>query len=66
MNEENKPPSFDEISEEKQSSLLWEFIGLLKHNKKYWMTPIILILLLFGLLVILGGSSAAPFVYTLF
>lgn len=42
---------------------LWDFI---KHNKKWWLTPIIVVLVLLGLLIILGGSGAAPFIYTLF
>jgi competence protein ComGC len=43
---------------------LWEFI---KHKKKYWLIPIIVILLLIGiLLVITEGSAIAPFIYTLF
>ena len=40
--------------------------SMLKHNKKWWLTPIVLVLLLFGLLIILGGSTYAPFIYTLF
>lgn len=43
-----------------------EFGDFLLHNKKWWLTPIILVLLLFGLLIILAGSGAAPFIYTLF
>jgi hypothetical protein len=42
---------------------LWEFIT---HNKKWWLTPIIIILVAFGLLIALGGTAAAPFIYTLF
>ncbi len=43
---------------------LWLFI---KDRKKFWLAPVILILLLIGLLIIFGGSSAvAPFIYTLF
>jgi len=41
--------------------------GLLKVRKKYWMMPVILILLLFGVLIVLtSGSAIAPFIYTLF
>ncbi|MDD2634969.1 MAG: DUF5989 family protein [Bacteroidales bacterium] len=41
--------------------------GFLKERKKFWLIPMIIILLLVGLLVIFGGSSSvAPFVYTLF
>lgn len=43
---------------------LW---GFLKERKKFWLLPIILTLLLFGVLIVLtSGSAIAPFVYTLF
>jgi hypothetical protein len=39
----------------------------LRVRKKFWLTPIILMLLLFGGLVVLSsGSAVAPFIYTLF
>ena len=42
----------------------WEF---LKIRKKYWLLPILLVLLLFGGLIILTqGSAIAPFIYTIF
>ncbi len=41
---------------------LWEFLG---HNKKWWLLPILIILLLFGLLIFLTGTPVAPFIYTL-
>lgn len=48
------------------SSLLGEFWDFLKHNKKWWLLPIILVLLLLGVLILLSGTAAAPFIYTLF
>ena len=43
---------------------LWEF---LKVRKKFWLLPIIIIMLLLGVLIVLAqGSVVAPFVYTLF
>jgi hypothetical protein len=43
---------------------LWEF---LKVRKKFWLLPIILVMLLLGVLIVLAqGSAVAPFVYTLF
>jgi hypothetical protein len=42
---------------------LWDF---LKHTKKWWLLPILLVFLLVGALVILAGTGAAPFIYTLF
>jgi hypothetical protein len=42
----------------------WEF---LKVRKKYWLIPIIIVLVLFGGLIILSqGSAIAPFIYTIF
>jgi len=47
--------------------ILGEFWGFLKIRKKYWLGPIVVILLLLGLLIVLTeGSTVAPFVYTLF
>ena len=43
---------------------LWAFM---KERKKFWLAPMIIILLILGAVIVLGGSSAiAPFVYTLF
>jgi hypothetical protein len=63
---DEKPNSFQQASEQKPVGLWREIVDMLKHNKKYWMIPIILILALFGVLIVLGTTSAAPFIYTLF
>jgi len=43
---------------------LWNF---LKVRKKWWLAPLIIVLIILGLLIVLGGASAlAPFIYTLF
>jgi hypothetical protein len=57
---------FDEIEKDSNRGLLGELWTMLMENKKFWMIPIILTLLLFGILVIIGSSSSAPFIYTLF
>jgi len=64
----NKPDDqsdFSKIANEQDPGLLAEFWDFLLHNKKWWLTPIILVLLLMGLLVMLSGTAAAPFIYTL-
>lgn len=44
-----------------------ELWGFLRERKKFWLLPLILILLVFGVLTILtAGSAIAPFIYTLF
>ena len=48
-------------------SIIKEFWDFLKERKRYWLAPIILILVLLGLLIVFAQSSAvAPFIYTLF
>jgi hypothetical protein len=47
-------------------SLIGEFWGFLKTNKKWWLVPIIVALLILGLLVLLSSTGVAPFIYTLF
>ena len=48
-------------------SFLKEFCEFLKVRKKYWLLPIIIVLVLFGGLIILSqGSVLAPFIYTIF
>lgn len=43
---------------------LW---GFLSHRKKFWLLPLMVILLSFGALVVFAsGSAIAPFIYTLF
>jgi len=49
-----------------RSSLVSEFVGFLSENKKWWLAPILIAILGLGLLVLLGGTAAAPFIYTLF
>jgi hypothetical protein len=48
------------------SSFVVELWALIHQKKKYWLAPIIIVLLLFGVLVLLSGTAAAPFIYTLF
>jgi hypothetical protein len=47
--------------------IISEFWDFLKTRKKWWLGPIVLIMLLMGLLIVLTeGSAVAPFIYTLF
>ena len=48
-------------------SFIKEFWEFLKVRKKYWLLPIIIVLVLFGgLIVLTQGSAVAPFIYTIF
>ena len=61
-----KSGEFSKLVQEKRTPLLIEFWFFLKHNKKWWLLPILIILFLLGLLVLLGGTAIAPFIYPLF
>ena len=48
-------------------SFIKEFWEFLRFRKKYWLFPILIVLLLFGSLIVLSqGSAIAPFIYTIF
>jgi len=57
---------FLEQAGQKRGHIIREFLDFLRHNKKWWLLPIVLILLLLGLLVLLSGTAIAPFLYPLF
>jgi hypothetical protein len=53
-------------AENRDVGLLGELWGFLNSTKKWWLLPIIVVIVLFGLLVLLAGTGVAPFIYTLF
>ena len=73
MNENSHPKKSDQRvadfvdqADTPSPSFAREFLDFLVHNKKWWLTPIILMLLLLGILVLLGGSGLSPFIYAVF
>jgi uncharacterized protein DUF5989 len=64
-----REPSADDFAREADApatGFIGEFWYFVRHNKKWWLTPVIVLLLFLGLLIVLGSSGAAPFIYTLF
>jgi uncharacterized protein DUF5989 len=53
-------------SDQRSIGILSEVWYLLRQNKKWWLLPIIFVLLLVSLLMVLGNTVVAPFIYTLF
>lgn len=67
MQAETEPtPDLERLSAGPQPSLAAEFFDFLKHNKKWWLLPILLMIGVFGVLIALASSPVAPFIYTLF
>ena len=63
---EPNPPEFQERARQSRPNFAQEVWGFLRHNKKWWMIPMLAIILLLGVLVLVSGSPVAPFIYTLF
>ena len=51
---------------EKEPGLLRDLFAFMRQNKKWWLVPIVVVLFVMGALIILGGTGAAPFIYSFF
>ena len=63
-NEQEKQGAFSEIHY--KGNIAREFVELAVKTRKFWLLPLILILLLLALLIFFGETAAAPFIYSLF
>jgi len=61
-----KEKGFAEQMEGKAPNMLAEFWGLLRHNKKWWLTPLLIAAVLLGVFMLLFGTPLSPLIYTLF
>lgn len=67
MNDSDKlPQSIESEADEGDISLVADFVDFIKHNKKWWLIPLLLSLALVGLLASAGGSALGPFIYPMF
>jgi hypothetical protein len=56
----------EDLAQQKRTGIVREMVGFLGAHKKWWLAPVIISVLLLGALVLLGGTAAGPFIYTLF
>lgn len=64
--ERSQSEAFEREGAARRASFIGEFWQFLAQNKKWWLLPICVVLGLFGVLMLLGSTAAAPFIYTLF
>ncbi len=57
---------FVDHSRAARRSLAGEFVDFLRYNRKWWLVPIVVCLALLSVIIVVGSSPAAPFIYTLF
>ena len=65
-NDTRDPNDFTREAGAERVGLVAEFWDFLKHNKKWWLLPIILFMGLIAALLLLTSTAAAPFIYPLF
>ena len=61
---DNAVDDFESLDSEQ--GLIAEFWEFLLENKKFWMIPIVMVMVILGGLIAAGGTAAAPFIYSLF
>jgi hypothetical protein len=66
MNDSEKASSFAKLARARRRSIWLDLWQLLREHKKWWLTPIVLMMLVLSWLALFAGGSAAPFIYTLF
>ncbi len=66
MTESSKNKFAQAASGSNRGGLISEFWYFVRHNGKWWLIPFLVPLLLMGALLLLAGTGAAPFIYTLF
>ena len=64
--ENESDDDLEALANEKARGIVGELVDFLRDNKKWWMIPIIVALLLIGVLILLGGTAVAPFIYSIF
>lgn len=57
---------FLNAAQEEERGLIAEFVMFMAENKMWWLTPILIVFGLLGVLLVLGATGVAPFIYTLF
>jgi len=66
MADEQRSRTFEDEAQGNSGGLLIELWQFLSQNKKWWLLPILVVLCIFGALMLLGGTVAAPFIYSIF
>lgn len=63
---DSKNDDFLNAAQEQERGLISEFVMFMAENKMWWLTPILVVFGLLGVLLVLGATGVAPFIYTLF
>lgn len=65
-NEQDAKSAFEAQADKPQVGLIGEFWDFICYHKRWWLIPIVIVTIVVSALVVLAGTGAAPFIYTLF
>lgn len=60
-----QPSSFQDAADQQGGGLLADFVGFMRENTKWWLIPFLVVFGLLAILILLGSTGAAPFIYTM-
>lgn len=64
---QERPTAFKDLARESgDQGIVREFLGFLRHSRKWWLLPVLLLLLTIGTFLALSSTAVAPFIYALF
>lgn len=63
---ESEKTEFEKAADKEGGSLWGDLLGFLKESKKWWLVPLVVVMLILALLIFLSSTGVAPFIYTLF
>lgn len=66
QNDTKKDQDFLDAAQDQERGLVSEFVMFMAENKMWWLAPILIVFGLLGVLLVLGATGVAPFIYTLF
>lgn len=59
--------NFDDLAaQSKGGGIISEFVAFMKDNAKWWLIPFLVVFGLLGVVIVLGGTGVAPFIYAMF
>ena len=64
--ESEQPTEFQRLGRRRSAGVLREYFDYVRLRKKWWLVPVIVLLLLVGLVLVLGSSAVGPLIYALF
>ena len=62
--EDTKKDEFLQAANQEERGLVAEFVAFMAENKVWWMAPILIVFFLLGVLLVLGATGVAPFLYS--